>query len=116
MSLESIGCNYGQWNRRMETRNVYKWPVDLGKLKVEKQILKSVFTAWLLYFLRVNIMPGSFGPAYLEPISLLFIFARASDHIRPFMCVRLPIRLLCIRPHQDSYCPHVAKCIVGHSI
>lgn len=89
-------------------RNVYKWPVDLGKLKVEKQILKSVFTAWLVYFLRVNIMPGSFGPAYLEPVSLLLSFARASDHIRPFMCIRLPRRA--------SYCPRVAKCIVGHPI
>lgn len=67
----------------MEIRKVEAWPRDLGKLKAEKQKPQPVITAWLLHSLQVHVLPGSFAPAYLEPVPLLLIFTRTSDHIMP---------------------------------
>lgn len=50
--VERYEFKYGQWSRRTEIRKVLKWPMNMGRLKVEKQILKFVNTEWLLYLHR----------------------------------------------------------------
>lgn len=69
-----------------EIRNICKWPMDMGRWKVENHILKSLITGWLLYLHRVTVLPDFFGQLHLEPI---FTVIYLCQHIEPHQAIHL---------------------------
>ena len=69
-----------------EIRNVCKWPMDMGRWKVENQVLKSLIAAWLLYLHRITVLPNSLGRVHLEPVFTVIYLGR---NIQPHQAVNL---------------------------
>lgn len=60
--------------------------MDMGRLKVENHIIKSLPTEWLLTVLRVTVLLDSFGQIHLETISIVIYLCQ---NIQPYQAINL---------------------------